>query len=147
LYRLAGRADDAQKQYALVEQIGHLSELSGALYNRQLALFYADHNIKSDEAYNLAAREYETRKDIYGADAVAWTALKANKLAEARAASKDALRLGTNDARLFYHAAMIAKASGDNAQAVSYLQNALKMNPQFDPLQAEKARAALQELQ
>ncbi|HEX3101960.1 MAG TPA: tetratricopeptide repeat protein, partial [Pyrinomonadaceae bacterium] len=58
LYKLAGRELDAQNQYALVEQIGHLTALSGSLYNRQLAYFYADHGIKLDDAYANAAREY-----------------------------------------------------------------------------------------
>ena len=146
LYKLAGRDADANRQYELVEQIAHLGELSGVLYNRQLALFYADHDVQADAAYTLAAKEYETRKDIYGADALAWTACKAGKLPEAQAAIKDALRLGTKDARIFYHAGMIAKAAGNNHEAVSYLQNALQANPQFDPVQSEKARAALQEL-
>ena len=147
LYKLAGREDDAKKQYELVEQIGHLSELNGALYNRQLALFYADHDLKPEEAYNLAAQEYESRKDIYGADALAWTALKAGKLTEAKDAIKDALKLGTQDAKLFYHAGMIEKASGNNSQAAGYLRNTLKINPMFDALQSEKARAALPEMQ
>lgn len=146
LYKLAGREEEAGRQYELVEKIGHLSELNGALYNRQLALFYADHDIKTEDAYRLAAKEYETRRDIYGADALAWTALKAGKLTEAQAAMKDASRLGTKDARLFYHAGMIEKAAGNNARAADYLQKALKLNPAFDPLQAAKARAALEEL-
>ncbi len=144
LYKLAGREDDAKRQYALVEQIGHLSELNGALYNRQLALFYADHDIKSEEAYKLAAKEYEVRKDIYGADALAWTALKANKLTEAQAAIKDALRLNTQDARLFYHAGMISEAAGDKTASLDYLQRALKLNPQFDPLQSANAKMLLE---
>ncbi len=146
LYGLAGRADDAERQYELVEQIGHLSDLSGAPYNRQLALFYADHDIKTDEGYRLGAKEYEARKDIYGADALAWTALKAGKIAEAQTAMKNALRLGTQDARLLYHAGMIEKTAGNNGQAAKYLQNALQLNPAFDPLQSEKARAALEQL-
>ena len=146
LYKLAGHEGDAKKQYELVEQLGRLSELNGELYNRQLALFYADHDIKLEEAYRLAAKEYETRRDIYGADALAWMALKAGKLTEAQAAMKDASRLGTKDARLFYHAGMIEKAAGNNARAADYLQKALKLNPAFDPLQAAKARAALEEL-
>ncbi|MEJ7623033.1 MAG: tetratricopeptide repeat protein [Pyrinomonadaceae bacterium] len=146
LYTLAGREEDAKRQYELVEQIGRLSELNGALYNRSLALFYADHDIKLDGAYRLAAKEYEMRKDIYGADALAWTALKAGKLSESKAAMKDALRLGTKDARLFYHAGMIEKAGGNNVRAADYLQKALKLNPAFDPLQAAKARATLEEL-
>ena len=146
LYKLAGREDDAKKQYELVEQIGHLSELNGALYNRQLALFYADHDLKPEEAFQLAAKEYEVRKDIYGADALAWTALKAGKLTEAEAAMKDALRLNTQDARLFYHAGMIAKATGNRNEAKRLLENASKISPHFDALQAEKLQAALAEL-
>jgi len=146
LYKLAGRDKDAGAQYRLVEQIGHLSAVNGALYNRQLALFYADHDLKPAEAYENAVKEYEVRRDIYGADAVAWTALKAHKISEAQRALKEALRLGTQDARLFYHAGMIAKAAGDKDKAREYLQRALKLNPQFDPLQAQIARKALEEL-
>jgi Flp pilus assembly protein TadD len=115
-------------------------------YNRQLALFYADHDIKSIEAYNLAAKEYETRRDIYGADALAWTALKANKLAEAQAAMKDALRLETHDARLFYHAGMIAKSANEPKVAQEYLQKALRLNAWFDSLQAKIILKNLEEL-
>ena len=142
LYKLVGREADAKKQYELVEQIGHLSAFNGTLYNRQLALFYADHDLKADEAYNLAAKEYEVRRDIYGADTLAWTALKAGKLAEAQTAIKDALRLGTKDARLFYHAAMIARAAEDKNAARDYLRRALTLNPQFDPLQVAMAKQA-----
>jgi tetratricopeptide (TPR) repeat protein len=145
LYKLAGRDKEAATEYALVEQIARLNQLNGTLYNRQLALFYADHDLKVEEAYASASKEYEVRRDIYGADALAWTALKAGKISEAQAAIKDALRLGTRDARLFYHAGMIAHAAGAKASAHDYLQRALKLNPQFDPLQAAIAAKALAE--
>ncbi|MBI3649665.1 MAG: tetratricopeptide repeat protein [Acidobacteria bacterium] len=146
LYKFAGRDKDAQTQYALVEQISKLSEANGILYNRQIALFYADHEMKPDEAYAQAQREYEKRRDIYGADALAWTALKAGKTAEAQATIKEAMKLGTRDARIFYHAGLIAKASGDTTAARDYLQRALALNPQFDLLQAAEANKALDSL-
>jgi tetratricopeptide (TPR) repeat protein len=74
---------------------------------------------------------------------VAWTALKAGKLPEAQAAIYTALRLGTRDARLYYHAGMIARAAGDKRLAGIYLRRALKLNPQFDPVQTTIARQAL----
>ena len=117
----------------------------GALAPCLVALFYADHDLKAEEAYNLASKEYEARRDIYGADALAWTALKAGKLAEAQAAIKEALRLGTQDARLLYHAGVIARAAGDRAAAGDYLRRALALNPQFDPLQVKFAQQALAE--
>jgi tetratricopeptide (TPR) repeat protein len=136
LYKLAGREKDAAAQYRLVGQIGYLSAASGALYNRQLALFHADHGMQGSEAYASAVKEYEVRHDIFGADAVAWTALKANRIEEAQTAIKQALRLGTQDARLFYHAGMIARAAGDEAAARAQIAQAMALNPQFDPLQA-----------
>ena len=147
LYQLAGRTQDAENQYALVEQIGRLAALSGTLYNRQLALFYADHGLKPEAAYLDASTEYGTRRDIYGADAVAWTALQAGKINEAQSAIKEALKLGTKDAKLFYHAGMIARAAGDRAEAQRLLKAALALNPAFDPLQAEHARSALRALE
>jgi Tfp pilus assembly protein PilF len=56
-----------------------------------------------------------------------------------------ALRLGTRDAQLYYHAGMIAQAAGEKAAARDYLQRALQLNPQFDPLQAAMARQALEQ--
>lgn len=145
LYKLTGRERDAAAQYLLVEQIARLNA-NGALYSRQLALFYADHDVKAEEAYAGAVKEYEARRDIYSADAVAWAALKANKLAEAQSKIKEALRLGTKDAKLYYHAGMIARRAGDVTAARDYLQRAFKLNPQFDPLQATLAREALDSL-
>jgi len=131
LYKRVGREDDANKQYKLVEAIGKIS-----VYSRLQALFYADHDMNPQEAYSIAVKEYSVRKDIYGADAVAWTALKAGKLIEAQAAIEEALRLGTQDAKLFYHAGEISKAAGNNDSALSYLKRASELNAQFDPLQA-----------
>ncbi len=147
LYHMAGRQQDAERQYALVENIGRLSTLSGSLYNRQLALFYADHDLKTDEAYQIALAEHEVRRDIYGADALAWTALKAGKTAEAQAAITEALKLGTKDARLYFHAGMIENAAGNRSEAKRLLSLSLKTNPGFDPLQAIKAKAVLEALE
>jgi tetratricopeptide (TPR) repeat protein len=143
LYHLVRREKDAAAQYRLVGAIAHLSAVSGNLYNRQQALFLADHDLNSQQAYAMAAKEYAVRRDIYGADALAWTALKAGRLAEAQSAIKDALHLGTQDPKLFYHAGMIAHAAGDETSAREYLHRALSLSPQFDPLQAPIARKTL----
>ena len=145
LYHIAGRTKEAEAQYALCEQTARIDAASGQLYNRQIALFYADHDLKPGEAYQLARREYETRRDVYGADAFAWTALKAGKVDEARQAIKEALRLGTQDAKMFYHAGMVARAAGDRTTAQEYLRRALKLNPRFDPRQSLVAKQVLAE--
>lgn len=145
LYKLGGRERDAEQQYSRVERLSQQSTLHSALYNRHLVLFWADHDLKPAQAYALARKEYETRRDVYGADALAWAALKAGKLDEAKATIKEALRLGTEDARIFYHAGMIARAAGDRTTAMDYLRRAIKLNPHFDPWQSRVAREALEE--
>ncbi len=146
VYALAGRHVDASKRYDLVEFIGRLGKLSGVLYNRQLAMYEADHGRNAIRAYAEAKREFRARRDILGADALAWTALKAGKVSEAEEAMRSALRLGTLDPRLLYHAGMIDLARGQRQAARAYLQRALALNPQFDPFQAVVARRALASL-
>lgn len=145
VYELAGRETEAQNQYGLVELIDHLSKINGVMYNRQVAMFYADHNRNVEAAYADAKREYAVRHDILGADALAWTALKAGRIAQAQTAMKAALRLGSRDPRLLYHAGMIARAAGDRSLSRTYLEHALALNPRFDALQSVTARAALGE--
>ncbi len=143
LYSIAGQENLAETQYQLVEQIGHLSALNGIRYNRQLATFYADHDRNGEAAYEDALREYAQRRDIYGADTLAWTALKSGHLAEAQRMMSAALRLSTRDAKLFFHAGMIAKASHHPTEGRENLRRALALNAAFDPLQSRIAREAL----
>ena len=145
LYQLAGRRNDAEKQYALVEQIGRLAAINGAASNRQLTIFHADHGIEVEEAHREALKEYKVRRDIYGDDALAWSALKAGRPIEAEEAMRSALRLGTQDAKLLYHAGMIERAQGRADSSRDYLKRAIALNPEFDPLQAAVARRALAE--
>jgi hypothetical protein len=57
-----------------------------------------------------------------------------------------ALALGTRDAMLFYHAAMIDRALGDTASARARLETALAINPYWHPTQPAEARALLDTL-
>jgi tetratricopeptide (TPR) repeat protein len=143
LYKVAGRNEDAEKQYRMAETVSQGDALNAALYNRHLVLFWADHDRNVQQAYEKARNDYTTRRDIFGADAFAWAAFKAGKIEEARGAMQDALRLGTQDARLFYHAGIIARAAGDTAASRNYLRRSLELNPHFDPVQASIAKSAL----
>lgn len=146
LYHLAGRQRDADARYELAQWSDN-TEAGRAhqrLHARQKALFLANHDLQAPAAYALAKADYAVRRDIYGADALAWTALKAGHVDEAKTAMKAALRLGTRDAKLFYHAGMIALAAGDKKAGTDFLQSALALNPHFDPLQAVMARKTLE---
>jgi tetratricopeptide (TPR) repeat protein len=138
-----GQGEEARRQYALIEYIGRLSALNQALYNRELASFYLDHDLKLDEALSLARRELDVRRDIHAHDLLAWALLKNGQAEAAREAMVQALRLGTRDARLFYHAGMIERALGNTGAAARYLRLALDTNPYFHLRQADEARRAL----
>jgi tetratricopeptide (TPR) repeat protein len=142
----AGRTAEANRQYDLVEYIGRLSALNQTVYNRELALFYADHGRRLPEALDLARRELDVRRDVYTWDVLAWTLHQNGRAGEAGAAMADALKLGTRDPRLLFHAGMIHKALGDTDRARDYLGQALALNPRFHPLQADVASRALTEL-
>ena len=59
---------------------------------------------------------------------------------------QQALQLGTQDARLFFHAGMIWHRLGATDQARTYLQRALDTNPHFHLFYADLAARLLAEL-
>jgi tetratricopeptide (TPR) repeat protein len=143
VYSKTGKQDEANKQYELAQFI---EQQPGNNDQRRLALLWADRDTKLDEALSVAAREHETRKDIFTADIYAWCLYKKGQFQEAKSAIAEAMRLKTKDARIFYHAGMIEKSLGNKKAAADYLRKALQTNPAFDILQAEKAKTALQEI-
>jgi tetratricopeptide (TPR) repeat protein len=143
LYALQGNATAAEEQYRTVEFIGRLGDTQSRVSNRELALFNATHGRDVAAAVILAQAELVDRKDIYGFDALAWTLFKAGRATEALVPARAALALGTQDARLFYHAGMIELAAGDPVAGQALLTRALALNPAFDPLGAADAQAAL----
>lgn len=147
LYELTGQPEQAAVQYDTVEVIATLAQINKQIYNRQLALYYADHDVKISDAVRLARTELSVRHDIYGYDALAWALYKNGSYQEARDAARNATAQRTPDARIWYHAGMIDKALGDTATAREELHQALDLSPAFDPLQAPRARAALDELE
>lgn len=110
---------------------------------RDLVLYYCDHDRKLPRALELAEAQARTRKDVYTCDALAWALLKNNRVPEAERAMADALRLGTKDAVLLYHAGVIAAAAGKAEESKDYLRRALAANPYFSEVQARDAARRL----
>lgn len=145
-YQALGQREKAQAQWKLVEQIGQMSQAQGVLYDRQRALYLADHGRSPGEAVRLARGELRLRHDIYAFDTLAWTLFKAGRLDEASVNAKRALSFGTRDASLLFHAGMIAAAQKKTALARTLLSRALDINPFFHPSQPAQARATLARL-
>lgn len=142
LYAKLGRTDEANTHYATFEA---LERENAAAENdmHHLVAYWTDHDKNLDESLALARKERERRKDIYTCDTLAWALYKKGLFAEAKQASDEALRLGTRDPRLLYHAGMIAYALGDRKLGAKHLQQSLDLNPSFDVIQAEVARRTL----
>ena len=143
LYARTGDAAEAKKQYQLVEYIGLLGHINQVLHNRDLALFYADHDRNLSESLALAHKEFEVRQDVYTWDALAWALYKNGRYQDAQDAMGRALRYGTKDSLLLFHAGMIAAHLGRDLQAQQQLGEAIRINPHFHVLYADAARKQL----
>jgi tetratricopeptide (TPR) repeat protein len=146
LYALNGDKVHADLEYGTVAVIAKLAAINRQVYNRQLALFDADHARSPEEALRLSETELQVRKDVYGYDAYAWALYQNRRFADARKAEDQALAIGTVDAKLLYHSGLIAKSLGDTTRAQADLGRALAINPGFDALQARTARTAVDSL-
>lgn len=139
LYEATGQPDKAQEQYGLVEVMQQLNADAGMNVDLELALFYANHGDKA-RALELAQAAYETRPSIHAADTLAWALHQNGQSAAAQPYIEEAMRLGTRDALLYYHAGMIAIANGDEVKGRELLQEALTINPRWNVLEAEQAK-------
>ncbi len=141
----AGDASAAEESYALVRFETELFEANGVDVDLESALFEADHGAPPT-ALRLAEAAYADRQTIRTADALAWASHHAGLPADAKRLSDEALRLGTRDPLLLYHAGMIASAAGDPSEAVPLLEDALRLDPGFSATGAAAARAELARL-
>jgi tetratricopeptide (TPR) repeat protein len=136
---------------ATVLAIAQLTGDAAGVYDRTLSLFLSDTGQDAPRALALAEAELRTRKDVYGYDALAWALLANDRPQEADDAMTAALAFGTRDARLLFHAGMIkaALAEAEPAAAIAareLLEEALALDPSFDPAGARLAQAALERL-
>ena len=91
---------------------------------RGLALYLATTRQDPAEALRLAQAEMEGRQDVFTWDALAWSQLAAGQTVPAHESMQHALAEGTQDGRLFLHAAVIAAAAGDENGKLDYTRKA-----------------------
>ena len=113
--------------------------------HRLLALYLAGHG-DAKRAIEMTSRELETRKDVGGYDAYAWSLYAAGKATEAAEPMAKALAMGTIDPLFEFHAGAIARAAGDHSRGIRHLERALEIDPRFHVLHADEAKRMLTEM-
>jgi tetratricopeptide (TPR) repeat protein len=146
LYEATGKHAEAQRQYDLVRAIQNLSAGQGVNADLELAMFEVAHGADPAAALRQAWAAYAARPSIHAADVLAWALYRTANYSEARRYSDEALRLGTRDAMLYYHAGMIAFELDDYQLARRHLEQAFAINPAFSIRHASEARSILSQL-
>ncbi|MFF5342691.1 tetratricopeptide repeat protein [Streptomyces althioticus] len=146
LYEDRGERAKAREQYALVDAWTALARAGGVDVDLDTALAAADHG-DTAEALRAARAEWDRRRTVHTADALAWALHRAGRSAEALPYARRATATGYRDAAFLHHRGMIEKATGHDRAARVSLTAALELNPGFSPLGARAARAALKDLE
>lgn len=120
--RVAGREKEATEIEAQLRKHGANSD------PRTMSLFLATRHESPETALRLAKGELDSRSDVFTHDALAWSLAAADNVIEAQKEMERALAEGTEDARLFFHAGVIASKSGHTAEAERWLRKASELS-------------------
>lgn len=125
------RAADRKAEAADLE--AHL-QASGAQNDpRTYSLFLATRNEAPVTALRLAEAELQQRQDVFTQDALAWALAANGRFAEAKEHMELALAENTEDARLFFHAAVISEQAGQSAAAEKWFTRAAGLRQMLLP--------------
>jgi tetratricopeptide (TPR) repeat protein len=91
---------------------------------RTVALYLSTRQTDVEKAVTFARAELEKRSDVFTLDALAWALARAGHVDEASTVMARALAEGTQDGRLFLHAAAIAAAGGHPDDAARWASKA-----------------------
>ncbi|MER6852244.1 tetratricopeptide repeat protein [Streptomyces flaveolus] len=142
LYEARGDTAGARAQYALVDAWTALARAGGVNADLDTALAAADHGDRA-AALRAARAEWDRRRTVHTADALAWALHVNGRDAEALPYARRAAAPGYRDAAFLHHLGVIERAVGHDRDARRHLRAALDLNPGFSPLGARAARAFL----
>ena len=144
-YAAIGDDEAAAQRFEIVRLEQELFTSNGVNTDLELALFDADHG-RPEAALRAARAEWDRRRSVHVADALAWALYANGRADEALRYAERALSLGTRNASFLYHAAMIRLALGDREEARTLLAEAIDTNPSFSIQHAEAAAKTLERL-
>jgi tetratricopeptide (TPR) repeat protein len=107
---------------------------------RTLSLYLATRGQEVEKALRLAQAELKARNDVYTIDAGAWALAAAGRHDEAYDTMQRALVEGTKDARIYFHAAVIAAKAGRPDEARTRFKQAHALRHMLLPSEREQLR-------
>ncbi len=119
ILRLIGKAEQAAETENQLANHGPVQD------PRTYALYLATNKKQNEFALSLTQAELTKRQDIFSHDAMAWALYADSQIDAALKHINLALAEGTKSARLFFHAAIINKAAGNNLQAIEWFKKTL----------------------
>jgi tetratricopeptide (TPR) repeat protein len=135
-----GRAEEAGMVKARLNQDGAGTD------PRTYALYLSTQGEATASALGLAYNELNTREDVFTHDALAWALVANGKPKAAYQEMQKALAEGTQDARLFFHALVIASKAGHTEEAAGWLGKTAVMLPLLLPSEQKQFQQAAIEL-
>ncbi|MER8157069.1 tetratricopeptide repeat protein [Streptomyces sp. NPDC094472] len=144
-YEARGDRSLARRQYSVVGTWITLARANGVATDLDSALVAADHG-EVKEALKAARAEWDRRRTVHTADALAWALHRNGEDEQALRYAERAAGPGYRNAAFLYHRGVIEKSLGDDKSARRHLQAALDLNPGFSPTGARAAKAALKAL-
>ncbi|MER5863520.1 tetratricopeptide repeat protein [Kitasatospora sp. NPDC002040] len=145
LHEALGHPREAQEQYALLRAEQQLAAANGVSDDLTLGQFQADHGDPA-QATTLLRAEWQQRHHPLVADALGWALHRNGQDQEALTYADLALGHGWRNALFLYHRGEIERSLGHNKRARDDLTAALATDPQFSPVHAPLAKAALDKL-
>jgi tetratricopeptide (TPR) repeat protein len=134
----AGRRTAARRDLALVRAQQALVSGAGVNTDLESSVFEADHG-DPRRAVALARRAWQAAPSVRSADALGWALTRAGRPAAGLRWARRALRLGSLDPILLYHAGMAAWAAGRDDEGRRQLRTALAHGLAAHPWQARRA--------
>jgi tetratricopeptide (TPR) repeat protein len=127
----SGRRGEAARQQRTVAAIDRLLGAGGIRTDLESTLYDVDHGLRPGETVARARGARAARPSIFGDDVLSWALARSGRCEEALPWSRRALRLGTQDALLFFHRGVIERCLGNAGAARQWMRRSVELNPGF----------------
>ncbi|MFF2719988.1 tetratricopeptide repeat protein [Streptomyces sp. NPDC058011] len=137
---------DAKSQYEELAELLERAKAAGVDESVIQARYESDHGDPAVAVELLRGQWRKQHRNAAVADALGWALHRSGRSEEGLTYARQAVETGVRNASYAYHLGVIERELAQYGPARRHLQEALRTNPAFSPLDAPKAREALETL-